>query len=89
MSACPLNRVLFAIAGLSGSGKSTLLNIMGCIDNPSEGRVYIEGNDVSGRTSDQLADLRARTIGFIFQNFNLLPVLSAEENVEYPPAAPA
>lgn len=73
-----------AIAGPSGSGKSTLLNIMGCIDNPSEGRVYIEGNDVSGRTSDQLADLRARTIGFIFQSFNLLPVLSAEENVEYP-----
>ncbi len=76
--------VFLAIAGPSGSGKSTLLNIIGCIDTPSEGRVVIDGHDVSGRTPDQLADLRARTIGFIFQSFNLLPVLSAEENVEYP-----
>ena len=73
-----------ALAGPSGSGKSTLLNIMGCIDHPSSGRVFIDGDDVSGKTSDQLADVRARTIGFIFQNFNLLPVLSAEENVDYP-----
>lgn len=73
-----------AIAGTSGSGKSTLLNIMGCIDTPSEGRVFIEGKDVSGQTPDELANIRARTIGFIFQTFNLLPVLSAEENVEYP-----
>ncbi len=73
-----------AIAGPSGSGKSTLLNIMGCIDTPSKGRVEIEGKDVSGQTPDELADVRARTIGFIFQTFNLLPVLSAEENVEYP-----
>ena len=76
--------VFLAIAGPSGSGKSTLLNIIGCIDTPSEGRVLIDGQDVSGRSPDQLADLRARTIGFIFQTFNLLPVLSAEENVEYP-----
>lgn len=76
--------VFLAIAGPSGSGKSTLLNIIGCIDTPSEGRVLIEGHDVSGQTPDQLADLRARTIGFIFQTFNLLPVLSAAENVEYP-----
>ncbi|HRQ58502.1 MAG TPA: ABC transporter ATP-binding protein [Azoarcus taiwanensis] len=76
--------VFLAIAGPSGSGKSTLLNIIGCIDTPSEGRVLIEGRDVSGQTPDQLADLRARTIGFIFQTFNLLPVLSAAENVEYP-----
>lgn len=76
--------VFLAIAGPSGSGKSTLLNIIGCIDTPSEGRVIVDGHDVSGRTPDQLADLRARTIGFIFQTFNLLPVLSAEENVEYP-----
>lgn len=76
--------VFLAIAGPSGSGKSTLLNIIGCIDTPSEGRVVIAGKDVSGQTPDQLADLRARTIGFIFQTFNLLPVLSAEENVEYP-----
>ncbi len=76
--------VFLAIAGPSGSGKSTLLNIIGCIDTPSSGRVLIDGRDVSGQTPDQLADLRARTIGFIFQSFNLLPVLSAEENVEYP-----
>ena len=76
--------VFLAIAGPSGSGKSTLLNIIGCIDTPSAGKVIIDGHDVSNRTPDQLADLRARTIGFIFQTFNLLPVLSAEENVEYP-----
>lgn len=73
-----------AIAGPSGSGKSTLLNLIGCIDIPSSGRILINGQDVSGRSPDQLADLRARTIGFIFQTFNLFPVLSARENVEYP-----
>jgi len=73
-----------AIAGPSGSGKSTLLNLIGCIDIPSSGNVFIAGNRVSDQTPDQLADLRARTIGFIFQTFNLFPVLSAEENVEYP-----
>ncbi|TMA94407.1 MAG: ABC transporter ATP-binding protein [Deltaproteobacteria bacterium] len=73
-----------AIAGPSGSGKSTLLNLIGCIDIPSSGNIYIAGNRVSDQNPDQLADLRARTIGFIFQTFNLLPVLSAEENVEYP-----
>jgi putative ABC transport system ATP-binding protein len=73
-----------AIAGPSGSGKSTLLNLIGCIDTPTAGTIEIAGQDVSGQTPDQLADLRARTIGFIFQTFNLLPVLSAEENVEYP-----
>ena len=76
--------VFLAIAGPSGSGKSTLLNLIGCIDTPSHGKVFINGQDISGRTPDQLSDLRARTIGFIFQTFNLLPVLSAEENVEYP-----
>lgn len=76
--------VFLAIAGPSGSGKSTLLNLIGCIDTPCSGRIFIEEHDVSGRTPDQLAGLRARTIGFIFQTFNLLPVLSAEENVEYP-----
>jgi putative ABC transport system ATP-binding protein len=73
-----------AIAGPSGSGKSTLLNLIGCIDTPSAGKIFINGKDISGRTPDELADLRARTIGFIFQTFNLFPVLSAEENVEYP-----
>ena len=73
-----------AVAGPSGSGKSTLLNLIGCIDTPSSGNVIIAGQRVGNRTPDQLADLRARTIGFIFQTFNLLPVLSAEENIEYP-----
>jgi putative ABC transport system ATP-binding protein len=73
-----------ALAGPSGSGKSTLLNMIGCIDTPSSGRISIEGNDVSGKTPDELADLRLNTLGFVFQTFNLLPVLSAWENVEYP-----
>jgi len=72
------------IAGPSGSGKSTLLNLIGLIDTPTSGRVSVAGHDVTGQTPDQLADLRARNIGFIFQTFNLLPVLTAEENVEYP-----
>jgi putative ABC transport system ATP-binding protein len=76
--------VFLAIAGPSGSGKSTLLNLIGCIDTPSSGRIYIDGQDVTGKTPDELAALRARTIGFIFQSFNLFPVLSTEENVEYP-----
>ena len=78
------NGEFLAIAGPSGSGKSTLLNLIGCIDTPSSGNIFINGQDVSGKTPDQLSDLRARTIGFIFQTFNLFPVLSAEENVEYP-----
>jgi len=76
--------VFMAIAGPSGSGKSTLLNLIGCIDTPTSGKIYIADRDVSGKTPDELARLRARSIGFIFQTFNLLPVLSAEENVEYP-----
>jgi putative ABC transport system ATP-binding protein len=76
--------VFMAIAGPSGSGKSTLLNLIGCIDTPTTGRILIGDQDVSGKSPDQLAALRARTIGFVFQTFNLLPVLSAEENVEYP-----
>ncbi len=76
--------VFLAIAGPSGSGKSTLLNLMGCIDTPTTGRILINGRDTSGKTADELAELRARSIGFIFQTFNLFPVLSAEENVEYP-----
>ncbi|TCO83411.1 putative ABC transport system ATP-binding protein [Plasticicumulans lactativorans] len=73
-----------ALAGPSGSGKTTLLNMIGCIDVATSGRVIIDGRDVTGRNPDELADLRAHTLGFIFQTFNLLPVLSAEENVEYP-----
>ncbi|HZD51629.1 MAG TPA: ABC transporter ATP-binding protein [Woeseiaceae bacterium] len=76
--------VLLALAGPSGSGKSTLLNLIGLIDTPTSGRVIVAGQDVSGKDPDALADLRARTVGFIFQSFNLFPVLTAEENVEFP-----
>jgi putative ABC transport system ATP-binding protein len=73
-----------AIAGPSGSGKTTALNIIGCIDKPTEGSVFIDGAEISRLSSDGLADIRAKKISFIFQNFNLLPVLTAIENVEYP-----
>jgi putative ABC transport system ATP-binding protein len=76
--------VFLAIAGPSGSGKTTLLNIIGCIDNPTRGKVFIDDVEVTGRSANALADLRARTTGFIFQTFNLFPVLTAAENVEYP-----
>jgi putative ABC transport system ATP-binding protein len=76
--------VFLAISGPSGSGKSTLLNLIGLIDTPSSGVIKIDGRDLSAETPDALAPLRARTIGFIFQTFNLLPVLTAYENVEYP-----
>jgi putative ABC transport system ATP-binding protein len=73
-----------AVAGPSGSGKSTLLNLIGCLDRPTSGRVVIGEQDVAVLGDDALSDLRARTIGFIFQTFNLIPVLSALENVEFP-----
>jgi putative ABC transport system ATP-binding protein len=76
--------VFLAIAGPSGSGKTTLLNLIGCVDVPTQGKIYINDMDVGGKSPNELADLRNRTIGFIFQTFNLLPVLSAAENVEYP-----
>jgi len=75
---------LLAIAGPSGSGKSTLLNLIGHIDVPSRGAIIVAGHDITGKSPDELADLRLRTIGFIFQTFNLFPVLTAAENVEYP-----
>ena len=71
-----------AIVGPSGSGKTTALNLIGCLDTPTEGEVYIEGKPTSQLTGPQLASLRADRIGFIFQSFNLIPVLSALENVE-------
>jgi putative ABC transport system ATP-binding protein len=76
--------VFLAISGPSGSGKTTLLNLIGCIDKPTSGKVFVNDQDVSEKSSNELADLRAHSIGFIFQTFNLLPVLSAAENVEYP-----
>lgn len=76
--------VFLAISGPSGSGKTTLLNLIGCIDKPSSGKIFINEQDVSEKSASELADLRAHSIGFIFQTFNLFPVLSAAENVEYP-----
>jgi putative ABC transport system ATP-binding protein len=72
------------VAGPSGSGKSTLLNLIGCLDHPTTGRVLIGEADVATLEDDALSDLRAEKIGFIFQTFNLIPVLSALENVEFP-----
>jgi putative ABC transport system ATP-binding protein len=72
------------ISGPSGSGKTTLLNLIGCIDQPSRGEVVVAGEAVQKLSDDALSDFRARNVGFIFQNFNLLPVLTVAENVEYP-----
>ncbi|WP_457591073.1 ABC transporter ATP-binding protein [Geoglobus sp.] len=73
-----------AIMGPSGSGKSTMLNLIGCLDKPTEGEIYLNGTAISGLSDDQLTDLRRDTIGFVFQQFNLIPTLSAEENIELP-----
>lgn len=73
-----------AIMGASGSGKSTLMNILGCLDQPSEGEYWLAGEEVEQMTPDQLASIRNRRIGFVFQQFNLLPRTSALENVELP-----
>jgi len=72
------------IVGASGSGKTTLLNIIGCIDVPGSGWIEVCGEDIATLSDDALSDFRARNIGFIFQTFSLVPVLSAYENIEYP-----
>jgi putative ABC transport system ATP-binding protein len=73
-----------ALMGPSGSGKSTLMNILGCLDTPTRGRYFLNDKDVSGMTDNELAEVRNREIGFVFQQFNLLPRLTAIENVALP-----
>jgi len=75
---------LLSIIGPSGSGKTTLLNLIGCIDAPSAGSIEVHGQPLSGMSDRQLTDLRLHRIGFIFQTFNLIPVLSVVENIEFP-----
>lgn len=73
-----------SIAGPSGSGKTTILNIIGCLDKPSDGTLFLNDTDISSKKSNELANIRRYNIGFIFQTFNLIPILTAFENVEFP-----
>ncbi len=73
-----------AVMGPSGSGKTTLLNLLGCLDQPTSGRYYLGGEDVSALPDDQLSEIRNRKIGFIFQSYNLIPQLTVLENIEVP-----
>lgn len=73
-----------AIVGPSGSGKSTVLNLIGCLDKPTEGKIFIDETDITELDTTARANFRGKNIGFIFQSFNLIPVLSVYENIEYP-----
>jgi putative ABC transport system ATP-binding protein len=81
---CIENGEFTALVGPSGSGKTTLLQLIGCLDQPSSGHIFINGKDVTGLNRDQRADMRRGTLGFIFQFYALIPTLSAYENVEMP-----
>lgn len=78
------NGEFLSIAGPSGSGKTTALNIIGCLDKPSGGSIFLDEVDLSNKKSTKLANIRRHSIGFIFQTFNLIPILTAFENVEFP-----
>jgi len=83
-SLCVSAGEFLAIAGPSGSGKTTLLNLIGCIDKPTGGRIVLDGHDTSALKPQRLTALRREKIGFVFQTFNLIPVFTASENVEFP-----
>lgn len=83
VSLCIKKGEFCALAGPSGSGKTTLLNLMGGLDNPSHGEIILDGKTITGLSQSKLADIRLNKIGFVFQAYNIIPVLSALENVEY------
>ncbi len=74
----------WAISGSSGSGKSTMLNLLGCLDRPTKGTYLLEGRDIASTSDDELSDLRLNHLGFVFQNFHLIPQLTVQENIELP-----
>lgn len=74
----------WAISGASGSGKSTMLNLLGCLDRPTRGTYWLEGRDIADTSDDQLSDIRLKHLGFVFQNFHLIPQLTVQENIELP-----